>query len=126
MTSDNPGGPAKARPPRDWPDPIPLVTFPPGGLYRDEMFERFERDRRRWYIGFTGSSLSSILVAVEAGMGISLLPLLTAQDRDVRIHGPLGQEPSMSVSLYAWEGVDRIARLVADMIALLAERRATL
>lgn len=33
---------------KDLPDPVPLVTFPPGGLYRDAMFERLERERRRW------------------------------------------------------------------------------
>ncbi|MGX9389384.1 hypothetical protein ACWX0K_12690 [Nitrobacteraceae bacterium UC4446_H13] len=25
-----------------WPDPIPLVAFPPGSLYREAMFERIE------------------------------------------------------------------------------------
>ncbi|MGM7313674.1 LysR substrate-binding domain-containing protein, partial [Acinetobacter baumannii] len=54
-------------------EPIRLVTFPQGGLYRDEMFEILERERRRWYIAFTGSSLESVLVSVETGLGISLL-----------------------------------------------------
>ena len=31
--------------PESWPEPLPLVTFPPGGLYRDAMFERIERER---------------------------------------------------------------------------------
>lgn len=107
---------------RDWPDPIPLVTFPPGALYREEMFERIEREKRRWYVGFTGNSLSSVLVAVEAGMGISLLPRLSAQGRDIRIHRALGEEQPMAVALYAWEASGRIGQLVADMVALLAWR----
>jgi DNA-binding transcriptional LysR family regulator len=37
---------AEQRGPQD--DPIPLVTFPPGGLYRDVMIARMERERRRW------------------------------------------------------------------------------
>lgn len=104
-----------------WSDPIPLVTFPPGGLYRDEMFERIEREKRHWYIGFTGNSLSSVLVAVEAGMGISLLPHLTTQGRDVRVH-PLGEEQPMAVSLYALEMTGRVGQLVAEMTALLEHR----
>jgi DNA-binding transcriptional LysR family regulator len=109
---------------RRWSDPIPLVTFPPGGLYRDEMFDRIERERRRWYIGFTGSSLSSVLVAVEAGMGISLLPSLSTRGRNLRVNADLGGEQSMSVSLYAWETAGRIGRLVDDMTTLLANRAA--
>ena len=53
---------------------MPLVTFPPGGLYRDAMFERLERERLRWYNAFSGSSLHNVLIAVEAGIGLSLLP----------------------------------------------------
>jgi DNA-binding transcriptional LysR family regulator len=107
---------------REWPDPIPLVTFPPGGLYREEMFERIERERRRWYVAFTGTSLSSVLVAVEAGIGVSLLPCRPVQAQDVRIHAPLGEEPAMAVSLYAWETTGRISQLVASMSAVLEER----
>lgn len=107
---------------RDWSDPVPLVAFPPGGLYRDEMFARIEREQRHWYIGFTGSSLSSVLVAVEAGMGISLLPCLSTLGRNVRICDGLGMEQSMTVSLYAWETTGRIGQLVSSMTALLANR----
>ncbi len=53
--------------PGDWPDPVPLVAFPPGGLYRETMFERIEREGRRWYVAFSGSSLHNVLVGVEAG-----------------------------------------------------------
>jgi len=107
---------------RQWTDPIPLVTFPPGGLYREEMFERIEREQKRWYIGFTGSSLSSVLVAVEAGLGISLLPSLSVSERNLRIHAGLGAERSMAVSLYVWEGPARFSPLVSAMIALLERR----
>lgn len=109
---------------RDWPDPIPLVTFPPGGLYRDEMFARIEQEKRHWYIGFTGNSLPSVLVAVEAGMGVSLLPRTSALGRDIRVYRALGEEPPMSVSLYALEMSGHIGQLVADMTALLAGRNA--
>ena len=68
----------------EWPNPIPLVAFPPGGLYREAMFERIEREQRRWYIAFAGSSLHNVLVAVEAGLGLSLLPRSAARGYRVR------------------------------------------
>lgn len=37
------------------------------------MIERIEREHRRWHIAFTGNSLGSVLPAVEAGLGVSVL-----------------------------------------------------
>ncbi|WP_394560056.1 LysR substrate-binding domain-containing protein [Aquipseudomonas alcaligenes] len=56
-------------------DPLPIVTFPPRGLYRDEMIAALESVGRRWRISFTSSSLSGIQDAIADGMGIGLLPL---------------------------------------------------
>jgi len=105
-----------------WPDPLPLVTFPAGGLYRDMMFARLEREQRRWYVAFTGSSLHNVLVAVEAGLGLSLLPVSAARAYRVRRHRPLGAESAMTISLYAWENSGPIAKLVESMGAVLAAR----
>ncbi|ORL63262.1 LysR family transcriptional regulator [Pseudomonas putida] len=55
-------------------DPIPLVTFPPRGLYRDDMISAIEAMGRSWRIGFTSSSLAGIQEAVANGLGVSLLP----------------------------------------------------
>lgn len=106
----------------EWPDPIPLVAFPAGGLYRDAMFERIERERRRWYIAFTGSSLDGVLVAVEAGLGLSLIPAGAATGRRVRPHAGFGIEPAMVVSVYSWEQDGPIGDLVELMIGVLAKR----
>ncbi|MDW6020315.1 LysR family transcriptional regulator [Mesorhizobium sp. BAC0120] len=106
----------------EWPDPLPLVTFPPGGLYRDTMFERVERERRRWYIAFSGSSLHNVLVGVEAGLGLSLLPVGTTKGRQVRVYAPFGVERSMVVSIYAWEKAGLVSELVAQMESVLAAR----
>jgi DNA-binding transcriptional LysR family regulator len=54
-------------------DPLPLVAFPPRGLYRDEMIKAVESMGRRWRISFTSSSLQGIQSAVASGLGISLL-----------------------------------------------------
>lgn len=106
----------------EWADPIPLVTFPAGGLYREAMFDRIERERRRWYIAFSGSSLQSVLVGVETGLGLSLLPVAAAKGRRVRVHGHFGTAPPMVVSIYAWERAGPMAELVGRMATVLEKR----
>ena len=108
--------------PDAWPDPMPLVAFPPGGLYRDAMFERIEHERRRWYIAFSSSSLYNVLVGVEAGLGLSLLPAGTTLGRHVRPYTSFGLEPSMVVSIYSWEKAGPVAELVQSMTGILAAR----
>lgn len=106
----------------DWPDPLPLVAFQPGGLYRETMFERIEREQRRWYVAFAASSLHNVLVAVEAGLGLTLLPVRATQQHRVRQYAPFGTETAMTVSLYAWENAGPVSELVASMQAALATR----
>lgn len=108
--------------PEHWPDPIPLVAFPPGGLYREAMFERIEREGRRWYIAFTASGLDSVLTAIEAGLGLSLLPGIATRGYRIRPSAAFGPETAQMVSVYAWESEGPIARLVAMMTAVLAAR----
>lgn len=105
-----------------WPDPIPLVTFPHGGLYRDAMFNRIECEQCRWYVSFSGSNLHDILVATEAGLGLTLLPVGTTQGRNLREYTGFGKEPPMVVSVYAWEKNNAVSDLVCSMSAILAER----
>ncbi|MBO9726809.1 MAG: LysR family transcriptional regulator [Novosphingobium sp.] len=103
-------------------DPLPLVTFPTGGLYRDTMFRELEAAGRRWYVAFSGSSLQSVLAAVSAGMGVSLLPLAVTQGHGVRRLTGMGEAPPMVVSLYAREEQEPIAALVR-MIGTALETR---
>jgi DNA-binding transcriptional LysR family regulator len=111
-----------ARAQAEWPNPLPLVAFPPGGLYREAMFERIERERLRWYIAFSGSSLHNVLVAVEAGLGLSLLPRNATAGYRIRQYAPFGTEPPMVVSIYAWDSAGVVFDLVERMGAVLAAR----
>jgi DNA-binding transcriptional LysR family regulator len=108
--------------PATWPDPVPLVTFPPGGLYRETMFERIERERRQWYIAFSGSSLNNVLVAVEGGLGITLLPIASTLGRHLRPYAPFRDAAPLMVSIYAWENTGLITELVGQISAALSER----
>ncbi|MBJ6123663.1 LysR family transcriptional regulator [Sphingomonas mollis] len=103
-------------------DPVPLVTFPPGGLYRDVMIARMERERRRWYIAFTGSSLGSVLSAVEAGLGVAVLPVSTTGAHAVSVSTMFGPEAALSLSIYAWEASGATGDLLHDMMNVTAVR----
>lgn len=103
-------------------DPLPLVTFPTGGLYRDTMFRELEAAGRRWYVAFSGSSLQSVLAAVSAGMGISLLPLAVTSGAGLRRLERLGEAAPMVVSLYAREEREPISDLVGTISAVLEKR----
>ncbi|WP_235535004.1 LysR family transcriptional regulator [Sphingomonas sp. Leaf339] len=105
-----------------WQDPIPLVTFPPGGLYRDVMIDRIERERRRWYIAFTGNSLGSVLSAVEAGLGVSVLPISTIGTYAVRPSEVFSAETALSLSIYAWEVGGPTGELLQAMTDVVAAR----
>jgi DNA-binding transcriptional LysR family regulator len=60
-------------------DPLPLVAFPVGGLYRNEMLHHLEVGGWRWRIGYSSAGLASVCSAVAAGLGISLLPRRVVQ-----------------------------------------------
>lgn len=103
-------------------DPLPLVTFPAGGLYRETMFRELETLGRRWYVAFSGSSLQSVLTAVSAGMGLSLLPLSVVRGQDIRRLGQLGEAAPMVVSLYAREDEGPVADLAEMVTGVLKAR----
>ena len=104
------------------PDPVPLVTFPPGGLYRDAMFERLERERRRWYVAFTSASLRNVLMAIEAGLGLSLLPVDATKGWRVRPFAEFGPEPPVVASLYSWERGGIVGELASEVLDILKRR----
>lgn len=101
---------------------LPLVCFPAGGLYREAMFAQLEREGRRWFVAFSGSSLQSVVAAVAAGVGVSLLPLAGVSGGGLARRGDLGGVEPMLVSLYAREGDGPLADLGREMIAVLAAR----
>ncbi|AMO76743.1 LysR substrate-binding domain-containing protein [Pseudomonas citronellolis] len=65
---DSAANPAAAR------EPLPLVAFPLGALYRQEMIHALEAQGRRWRIAYGSAALASLSAAVAAGLGVSLLP----------------------------------------------------
>lgn len=63
---------------RDWPmhalpDPVPLVTFPQGCLYRNRAIHALESAGRRWRIAYESPHMGGIQAALEGGLGIALM-----------------------------------------------------
>lgn len=106
-------------------DPVPLVTFPMRGLYREEMISAIEAGGWRWRIAFSSSSLASIQDAVADGMGISLLPrrAITRQHRVLdRRHG-LPPVDSYEVALFHRPSADALVLALATELGRLVEAR---
>ncbi len=105
-------------------DPLPLVAFPPRGLYRDDMIEAVERLGRRWRISFTSTSLAGIQAAVADGLGISLLPARATGAGHVlltRRHG-LPSIDDMEIALLHRPNVDPAVRTLAEALAAMLAR----
>lgn len=99
-------------------DPVPLVTFPPRGLYREDMIQAIEGMGRRWRISFTSSSLSGIQAAVANGMGVSLLPPRAATDEH-RVLGAaqgLPEVDSYEIVIVHRPSADGMVKALADAL----------
>jgi len=55
-------------------DPVPLVMFDQGCLYRHRMIHAIEAAGRTWHIAYTSPNLPGIQAAVSVGLGVSILP----------------------------------------------------
>ena len=53
---------------------VPLVLLPAPCWLREHALHSMKRLKRPWRLAFTGSSMASIQAAVNAGLGISILP----------------------------------------------------
>ncbi|MEV0204183.1 LysR substrate-binding domain-containing protein [Streptomyces sp. NPDC050788] len=50
--------------------PVPLIVFPPPGITRAVALESLEREGRPWRIACTSGSLSALIAAASAGLGV--------------------------------------------------------
>ena len=100
-------------------DPLPLVTFPPRGLYRDEMIKAVEAQGRDWRISFTSSSLFGVQSAVAGGLGISLLPAraVTPGHRVLTRRQGLPAVDSMDIALLHRPAADPLVKELGRTLA---------
>ncbi|SHO61611.1 DNA-binding transcriptional regulator, LysR family [Pseudoxanthobacter soli DSM 19599] len=64
-------------------DPVPLVAFPQGCIYRDRMIRALEAAGRRWTVAYESPNLLGIQAAIAGGLGVALLDrrVLTSDHR---------------------------------------------
>jgi DNA-binding transcriptional LysR family regulator len=58
--------------------PLPLICYPEGCVYRARMLKRLAEEGIHWRIAMTSPSYTSIIAAVEAGLGASAFAESTA------------------------------------------------
>jgi DNA-binding transcriptional LysR family regulator len=100
-------------------DPLPLVAFPPNGLYRNDMMRALDDIGRRWHLVYTSSSLASIQSAIAEGLGVSLLPRRTALPGH-RVMTSSGM-PEMEAMEIAINHANDAPRQIGQIAALLAQ-----
>jgi DNA-binding transcriptional LysR family regulator len=107
-------------------DPLPLVAFPAGGLYRHEMLHHLEVGGWRWRIGYSSASLASVCSAVAAGLGISLLPVrvVAAGHRVLDAVSGLPDIQGVRLALYGRGGLSRAGKALENQLLALCESQA--
>ena len=104
-------------------DPLPLVAFPVGGLYRNEMLHHLEVAGWRWRIHYSSASLASVCAAVAAGVGISLLPVrvICAEHKVLDAHSGLPDIQGVFLALYGQNGLSHAGNLLKQALMELCE-----
>lgn len=103
-------------------DPLPLVAFPVGGLYRQEMLHHLEVGGWPWRIAYSSASLASVCSAVAAGLGISLLPVrvLGKGHRMLDADSGLPDIQGVRLALYAGSGLSRAGKALQEQLRAVA------
>lgn len=83
-------------------EPIQLVLLPTPCNFRKLATENLEKTERKWEVLFTGTSTASIQAAVQAGMGVTILPkgAITEGLRQAPSHWELPDLPMYSLALF--------------------------
>ena len=99
-------------------DPLPLVTFPAGGLYRNEMLNHLETGGWHWRISYSSASLASVCSAVAAGLGVSLLPrrVITAGHQVLDASSGLPDIQGVYLALYAQGGLSYAGKVLQEQL----------
>lgn len=111
---DSQHSPAAAR------NPVPLVAFPIGGLYRNEMTHALDSSGRRWRIALVSTSLASVSAAVQDGLGVSLLPRRIAVSEQHHVLGAadgFADVPDLELTLHMqYQASTYIKNLAAELV----------
>ncbi|HYD65837.1 LysR substrate-binding domain-containing protein [Azospirillum sp.] len=99
-------------------DPLPLVLFPLGCVYRHRAVHELDAAGRRWRVAYCSPNLSGVQAAVTAGLGVSVLAR-SAVPASARVLGPadgLPPLPDTEMALLTAEHAGDGVRLVVEML----------
>ncbi|MGX7948855.1 LysR family transcriptional regulator [Oleidesulfovibrio alaskensis] len=88
--------------------PVPLVALPLPCVFRSAAIAALESLQRPWEVVFTATGMASVLAAVRAGLGITVLPR-SALTPDLKIPAPeegFPPLPAFSTCIYANDNVN--------------------
>lgn len=108
-------------------DPLPLVMFPHGCVYRPEVLRRMRGFNRAWEISYTSTSLAGVQAAVSAGFGITVLAQSTVLPDFVVLNqnDDLPVLPETEIALFTRNDVDDVTRFVGDFLSESIQRLPT-
>ncbi|MGF1703605.1 LysR family transcriptional regulator [Photobacterium makurazakiensis] len=97
---------------------VPLVGLPSTGLYRSEMAHTFDSLERQWRMAYITTSLSGVGCAVEAGLGISLLPkrLVSKEHCILGLEDGLPDVPALELLLHVGQQKSSQTKLLAEYL----------
>ena len=100
-------------------NPVPLVVFPQGCLYRNRAIHALEAAGRAWYIAYTSPNFYGIQAAVSVGLGISILPqaAILADHRVLGAKEGFARVPNTELALLAAPDASPATRRLADILA---------
>ena len=104
--------------------PLPLVVSPPPCVYRKRAIDALEAVGRKWRVTYTSTSLAGSQSAVNAGLGITVLPremvppYLTAITDDPQLPSLYDTE----VALIEAPGLSQTAHRLAQHIVAALEK----
>lgn len=98
--------------------PLPLICYSEGCVYRARMLRRLAEEGLNWRIAMTTSSYTSIIAAVESGLGVSAFAESTAPDNlVVDRRRPWPDLGTVSVGLYRHpDGANGAGQRLADYL----------
>ena len=100
-------------------DPVPLVVFPQGCLYRNRAVHALEAAGRAWYIAYSSPNFYGIQAAVSAGLGVSILPQgsILPEHRVLGTKDGFAKVPNTELALLAAPDASPATRRLADVLA---------
>jgi len=103
-------------------DPIPLVVFPQGCLYRNRAIHALESAGRRWRIAYESPNLAGLQAALAGGIGVALLERRCVTPAHRLLGDALPRAAPTELALCLANSASAAARQVAEAIEVFCER----